>query len=587
MRRKHSYRHSLFSLLVGILLVCLIINRVSFICDASRNSAFFILPLILLLMGLSSICLHHKWKIGLNWIDIFVTLALSVYLCVYFSSLNLPTMGGFSLLLLYWMIRFSPKVRYDILYYSILLSTFLLSLIGYLQFTKIIPGNHSGFGIIGFYSSPAIYAGVLCLLLSILLTCCIHPGYRYRYRVSYYLTIAVCVVSLPIFLIADSRASWIALLVAVSRSIYVYYLQSKNRFSLLFSRFKSVAFLLVVISVYALYQLKPESAQGRLLIWKVTLRMINEKPLTGFGPEGFATYYMHYQADYLKTSATLRESYLADSNHIVYNEPLRLMVEYGVVGLLAYICLLCIVLVVPYRKDLFVVSIQSLLAAYLVWGLFAYPDQVFCIQTLAVLALAYLSCYCPKPFILFYFNVFIRRIWYIVVFVAVVTLILLLSRYYQHHRAFYEIIEKTAYDQPSESIKQLAPLEVGMQDEPLFWMYYCTLLNRINADSLLPQKIDNWERLYPTPDTYIMKGDLLQRFSRYREAESSFLLAANMVPTRQRARARLALLYKLCGRDEEAVHLVRNILTEKVKTYGFETYELHKELQRIFEDQLK
>ncbi|MEG0153711.1 MAG: O-antigen ligase family protein [Cellulosilyticaceae bacterium] len=154
-------------------------------------------------------------------------------------------------------------------------------------------------------------------MLSILLTCCIHPGYRHRYRVSYYFTLVVCVFSLPIFLIADSRASWIALLVAVSRSIYVYCLQSKNRFSLFFSRFKSVAFLLVVISFYGLYQLKPDSAQGRLLIWKVTLSMINEKPLTGFGPEGFATYYMHYQAAYLETSATLRESYLADSNHIV------------------------------------------------------------------------------------------------------------------------------------------------------------------------------------------------------------------------------------------------------------------------------
>lgn len=120
MRRKDAYRHSLFSLLVGILLVCLIINRVSYICNASRNSVFFILPLILLLMGLSCTSLHHKWKIGLNWIDIFVTLALSVYLCVSFSSLNLLTMGGFSLLFLYWMIRFSPKVRFDILYYSIL-----------------------------------------------------------------------------------------------------------------------------------------------------------------------------------------------------------------------------------------------------------------------------------------------------------------------------------------------------------------------------------------------------------------------------------------------------------------------------------
>lgn len=60
-----------------------------------------------------------------------------------------------------------------------------------------------------------------------------------------------------------------------------------------------------------------------------------------------------------------------------------------------------------------------------------------------------------------------------------------------------------------------------------------------------------------------------------------------MVPSRQKARYKLALMYYQQKRISEANRLANEVLTEKVKVYGFETYEMHRELRRIFEDQLQ
>ncbi len=79
------------------------------------------------------------------------------------------------------------------------------------------------------------------------------------------------------------------------------------------------------------------SANGRLLIWKVTAQMIRDKPLIGYGAEGFKQHYMHYQAAYLKAKGTDQEKYIAGNNHLVYNEPLRMTAEYGFLGVIIYI----------------------------------------------------------------------------------------------------------------------------------------------------------------------------------------------------------------------------------------------------------
>ena len=59
------------------------------------------------------------------------------------------------------------------------------------------------------------------------------------------------------------------------------------------------------------------------------------------------------------------------------------------------------------------------------------------------------------------------------------------------------------------------------------------------------------------------------------------------MPSLRLARGRLAFLYNETGRKEEAVAIAHEILTEDVKVYSFSTFDLHRDLRRIFEDELK
>ena len=134
--------------------------------------------------------------------------------------------------------------------------------------------------------------------------------------------------------------------------------------------------LCIVISVGTLYYLKPKSADGRLLIWKVSWQMIKDKPLTGFGKGGFAANYLYYQAKYLDcSSATTEERALAGNTHLAFNEPLRITVEYGIIGLFVYLSFIIWLLIPPKRKGAINIICKSLLVGIFIWGIFAYPDQ--------------------------------------------------------------------------------------------------------------------------------------------------------------------------------------------------------------------
>lgn len=108
-----------------------------------------------------------------------------------------------------------------------------------------------------------------------------------------------------------------------------------------------------------------------------------------------------------------------------------------------------------------------------------------------------------------------------------------------------------------------------------------------NQDKEFIHTVHYLEEKFPSPDLLLMKGDYLKEKGLWREAETAYKLAAYMVPTLQIPRGKLAFLYNEIGRKKEAVEIAREILTEHVKVYGFDTFKLHRELKKIFEDELK
>lgn len=168
-----------------------------------------------------------------------------------------------------------------------------------------------------------------------------------------------------------------------------------------------------------------------------------------------------------------------------------------------------------------------------------------------------------------------------------IILIILLTKSIQNHIS-YNKLHKTLTEQKqtplSGNLQTLSELENRLRDDTGFMLIYAYTLYESEQDSLCLEKIAQLKNMYPTNSLYILEGDCLKRLRRYKEAEQSYRYAHYMVPSRQRARSRLAFLYKETGRYAEGKRLAEEILTEKVKVYGFDTYDLHKKIKEAFMD---
>ena len=106
-------------------------------------------------------------------------------------------------------------------------------------------------------------------------------------------------------------------------------------------------FCVLLLAGYLLFVLKPDSARGRLFMWKITCRAIAEKPLTGYGIHNFAAAYGNAQETYFAAGDYEPwEERVAGSPEYAFNEYLQAAVELGIP---LAVCLLVVVVLWLYR----------------------------------------------------------------------------------------------------------------------------------------------------------------------------------------------------------------------------------------------
>lgn len=90
----------------------------------------------------------------------------------------------------------------------------------------------------------------------------------------------------------------------------------------------AMAFVMLAVGV------KGESSKGRWLIYSQTAAMIAERPLAGWGSDGFRAHYMHRQAHHFREHPGSRYARVADNVRHPLSDVLWLGVSYGVPAVL-------------------------------------------------------------------------------------------------------------------------------------------------------------------------------------------------------------------------------------------------------------
>ncbi|MDD2953837.1 MAG: O-antigen ligase family protein [Parabacteroides sp.] len=237
-------------------------------------------------------------------------------------------------------------LRYVIGKYSSLRECFLLVIIatglieaiwGFRQLQGWTYSNHSLFRLTGSFFNPGPYSGYLAVTLPVALGILLRQS---KQNISCYFS-AVCVLSIIVVLPAGmSRSAWIA---ATGSCLWVYamYRMDWKQIKVKVRQHKKLYIIGSILGCVLLfggstyvYTLKKDSADGRLLMWKITAKAIQKQPITGTGLGGFPAAYAETQAEYMASGkATEQEKWIAGCPEYAFNEYLQIGLEQGLVGL--------------------------------------------------------------------------------------------------------------------------------------------------------------------------------------------------------------------------------------------------------------
>lgn len=291
------------------------------------------------------------------------------------------------LLLLYFVFKVLYRNDNAILkfvFYGIVISTCLENAVGLAQIFNIIPNSDSQFVLGGLFGNPAAYAGHLSVASPFILTIILNYKEEFASENFYYTLIISLVSAVLLIIISDSRGAWLSFfigsLVVLNYKCKVYDYVSLYTKSLKAKFLAGIVILIgIVLILFVLYQYKPESAYGRLFVWKVSKQLVLENPTFGNGFAYFGANYGKTQAHYfLNNNASENEIQVADYVTCAYNEFLEMLIESGIIGLLLFGAILYFTLIKRYDENnsKFHIAAKASLIALLVLSMVSYPFRL-------------------------------------------------------------------------------------------------------------------------------------------------------------------------------------------------------------------
>ena len=223
------------------------------------------------------------------------------------------------------------------------------AILGLRQLYGFATSGHSMYALTGSFFNPGPYSGYLAMILPV----CLYQWLVCGRRGGRVVSGGVMLLILCVLPAGMSRSAWLAAGVSCL-CVYAWHMDWTDKFRLLWQQQRQRVVMVVVggfcvllLAGYLLFVLKPDSARGRLFMWKITCRAIAEKPLTGYGIHNFAVAYGNAQETYFAAGDYEPwEERVAGSPEYAFNEYLQAAVELGIP---LAVCLLVVVVLCLYR----------------------------------------------------------------------------------------------------------------------------------------------------------------------------------------------------------------------------------------------
>lgn len=480
--------------------------------------------------------------------------------------------SALSLLLFYLLVK-RMKLNLEWLYGGIVILVLIQALYGLGQYVYWFTNYAANFRMSGSFDNPAGFAAALSVGFPFALFLVLRK--QIYWRIISYLAIPVLILAVAL---SQSRAGVISFIfISGLWAFHLLNLKWLKCWSGVAKVFVGATFMIAIL--VGLYFAKKDSADGRLLIWQCSAKMIIDKPLLGHGVGGFQREYMLYQADYFKTHSGSSYLMLADIVKHPFNEFLLLFVEQGLVGAL-FLGLFLYYLIREYRRSKSNERFYALLclAGIAVFGCFSYPLGYPFIRLGVVFSLAIVMRNEPKKLVI------PRRIFCalkpMLLIVCVGLLVISGEMFYDEYH--WNIIAKRSL--AGETKKVMPDYELlykTMNRNGLFLYNYGAELNYIGKWDKSIVLLKECANFYNDIDLQLLLADNYTQLKQYPKAEKCFQLASEMIPNRFIPLYRLAKLYQETNRVKEAKTIANEIINKPIKIISPDVSIIKTEMEEL------
>jgi O-antigen ligase len=450
------------------------------------------------------------------------------------------------------------------------------------QFYGLLSSGSQWFKVSGTFPNPNITAIFLTLILPTFEV--LRKAFKQnRYKI--FLLTGFLIIGFAI-IILKCRTAWLGSAIAL-----IFFFLTAKPVKLIIKK-KRLVFILFIITtgiivlplLQKVYELKKDSADGRVMIWKISSQMITIKPFSGYGYGLFEKYYNQEQARYLKsTHAASEEKNIARHVKMAYNEYLEMAVEGGIIGLGLFIAIL-VSLFITFLK--LPPNLNSSAAAIGLLQVVVMSTVNFTIQAVPVLAMFTLYAaiiISAKPISSIPAR-YTRQTAYGIGLVFIAISIGLIHKHFSLYTSLKlqnKALLISSHTPFYESSKLIAKVEKDLSNCESF--YNAALAIAIRKGDLdeaynIFQKGRNYTS---THNFYLNGGYVCESLEKFKEAEEAYLFVNSLVPTLMSPKFRLMNLYLRLEQKLNAKEMAQAILDTNPKVENAKSKAYRKAAKQI------
>ena len=405
---------------------------------------------------------------------------------------------------------------------------------GLLQVYGYEPSNHSLYALTGSFYNPGPYSGFLAMCVPV----AFHEWLEGK-RIWKPMALVALVLMLVVLPSGMSRSAWLAALVASGYVLGMHYREKLYRYRNVFW----IGGLLLMILGIGAYHWKKDSADGRLLMWKVATQAVLDQPWQGVGWECVAGAYGDAQERYFASGmATEQEAHVAGAPEYVFNEYLQVAMAWGVPALCGILLLVGGCFCLGHRGSMF-----GICGALISLGVFSFSSYPFQFMEFIVALIALLVS-CAMGY---------RKVW---VRVLALVLGIGIGVYLTEHR-------------PTKNARRMFEQAHALHKAGQ-WQESIELLKetmKVSSDAMILNII----------------GKNCQALEEYEEAESWFIRSTHRLPNRIYPYYLLAKLYAehpKCFPKEKLEWAVKMVLEKEAKVESTAIKQMREEVKDLLEE---